>query len=95
MIQRNFEILLTRVTPLSHYNTSSLAVLQWLNEMLRMRQVDVRKKEMEGVYWATALDFLYWALRNGDAKYIERKISARTNGEILFRNGWQLRTRRY
>ena len=73
------------MTPLSHYNTSSLAVLQWLNEMLRMRQADIRKKEV--------MDFLYWALRSGDAKYIaapecaadkrlERKINARKNGEI-------------
>ena len=95
MIQRKFEILLTRVTPMSHTNTSSMAVSGWLSEMPRMRQSGVRKKEVEGVYWAIALDFLYWALRSGDAKYTERKISARTNGEILFRNGWQLRTRRY
>ena len=93
MRQKNFKLLLMRVTPLSHYNTSSLAVLQWLNEMLRMRQADIRKKEVKGFYWAFVMDFLYWALRSGDAKYtaapecaadkrLERKISARTNGEI-------------
>ena len=64
-----------------------------MREILRMRQADVRKKEVEGFYWAFAMDFLYWALRSGDAKYtaapecaaddrLERKISARKNGEI-------------
>ena len=93
MRQKDFKLQLMRVTPLSHSNTSSLAVLQWLNEMLRMRQADIRKKEVKGFYWAFVMDFLYWALRSGDAKYtaapecaadkrLERKISARTNGEI-------------
>ena len=64
-----------------------------MREILRMRQADIRKKEVKGFYWAFVMDFLYWALRSGDAKYtaapecaadkrLERKISARTNGEI-------------
>ena len=36
----------------------------------RMRQADIRKKDVKGFYWAFAMEFLYWALRSGNAKYI-------------------------
>ena len=43
---------------------------------------------MKGFYWAFAMEYLYWALRSGNAKTaadgrLERKISARVNGETL------------
>jgi hypothetical protein len=33
-----------------------------------MRQADIRKKVVKGVYWAFAMEFFYWALRSGNAK---------------------------
>ena len=35
-----------------------------------MQQADIRKKDEKGFYWAFAMEFLYWALRSGNAKYI-------------------------